>query len=328
MNQELVQTLRYKLQKRVKRLNVYDNHKYEHYHYGILQFWQFLNSKEIFKGLMLDIENRFSKYAKNAEVISNCDSQGTLLIDNEQESAATSYFVIKKCVESESNQLEYNIGRSILGGYDTEHAIENFQEYVIEPFYEYLDEQLDDQKVLLALLKKYKHKSEWFNRDRLHKLWSENTQKGEKLLALDLYEYLHEQGIEFMIEPFSISGEIDLVKIQTDEEPLIADAKIFNPEKDKSKPYLMKGLRQIYDYTMDYNESFGYLIIYKTCEESLNLSFSNKESLIPFVTVNNKTIYFVVIDIFPYKTSASKRGKLKTIEILESELIEYINDDK
>jgi hypothetical protein len=109
---------------------------------------------------------------------------------------------------------------------------------------------------------------------------------------MHLYEHLHDQGLEFSIEPASASGEADLVSAQNSDDPLIADAKIFDTNKSKGKGYLVKAFQQIYRYTVDYTKPFGYLIIFKTCEEDLRLALTNSEQLTPSVTYNNKTIFF------------------------------------
>ena len=98
------------------------------------------------------------------------------------------------------------------------------------------------------------------------------------------------------------------------------------PKKGKGKEYIAKGFRQIYTYTLDYNEPLGFLIIYKTCEEDLKLPFANQAQLTPFILHNNKTIFFLVVDIYPYSNSASKRGKLEFIELKEDDLWNVIED--
>jgi hypothetical protein len=251
-----------------------------------------------------------------------------LVFDNELENAAASYFVIKTCVESGDQRVEATVGFTYHRGTNLNEGLEYFKSLFLEPLYEYLDEQIDDQKAILALLRRYKHKCEWFQRDHLFTLWSEDTKRGEKNLALHLYEYLHDQGLDFVIEPSSVSGEVDLVAAQESDEPLIADVKIFNPEKGKGTAYIAKGFNQIYIYTLDYNEPFGYLIIYKTCEEDLRFALANQEQSTPFVIHNNKTIFLVTIDIFPYESSASKRGPLRTVEITEEDLIRIIEEEK
>ena len=83
-----------------------------------------------------------------------------------------------------------------------------------------------------------------------------------------------------------------------------------------------------YQYTLDYNEPFGYIVIYKTCESGLAISCSQQEQSTSFVTLNGKTIFFVIIDLYPHEKSASQRGKLRTYAISEDELIAEITDDE
>ncbi len=153
----------------------------------------------------------------------------------------------------------------------------------------------------------------------------DNTSQGESILALQLYQYLHDQGIQFNIESKSASGRIDLISSQSGKDRLLADAKIFNPERSHDCAYIIKGFRQVYDYMKDYNESFGYLVIFKTCEQDLSITTSYQESSIPFISHNNKTIFLVVIDLFNYPESASKRGKLKAFEIMPEQFVEALS---
>ena len=314
MDKEYIQNLRYKLQKRVRRIS---SSEYQVFHYVLRQFWGFLNDQPLLLGIMEELEHKAPSVEDEVEKLFS--SRVAIAFDSEVENATACYLILKKCVESEKNNIEISIGRNYNNGNYNDN-LESFKDIFVEPFYEYLDEHLDDNGFILALLRKYKHKCEWFQREFLYHIWSSNTQTGEKRLALHLYEYLHDQGIDFSIEPYSASGEADLVSSQLPNDPLIADEKIFNPEKGKTKSYLAKGFRQIYSYTMDFNESVGYLVIFKTCEEDLKLPFSKYSQSTPFVQHNNKTIFFLVVDIYPYKQSASQRDKLKVFELIEEEL--------
>lgn len=319
MDKEYVQNLRYKLQKRVRRVN---SSEWQVFHYVLKQFWGFLNDQPLLVGIMQNLEAKTAPIANDVEKIFS--SREAIVFETEEENTAASYLVLKKCVESVNAQIEINISHNYSNESKHNDALEAFKDIFVEPFYEYLDENLDDSGLILALLRKYKHKCEWFQRNKLYEAWSENTQKGEKILALHLYEYMHDQGVDFSIEPTSASGEVDLVSAQTSAEPLIADAKIFNPAKSKGKDYIAKGFRQLYNYTLDFNQPSGYLVIFKTCEEDLKLPFANQSQMTPFVQHNNKTIFFLVIDIFAYEKSASKRGKLEFVELPEDGLWENI----
>lgn len=318
MNETYIQNLQEKLQRRFTRLKSTD---YWLFHSSLKQFWKFLEDNSAYNGILQNLENKQSlkdkaeKIINDEQIFNDADPLG----NSELERAAISYFLIKKCAESKNKNIEVNIcenfGKS--GAYDP--MLVYFNKTFIEPLYEYLDEELNEQKVILPILRRYKHKCEWFQHDYLMNL-SKETRKGEKNLAYHLYEYLHDQGLDFTIEPHSASGIADLVN-QNPDNPLIADAKIFNTEKNKGKQYIIAGFNQVYTYTRDFNEAFGYLIIYKTCEKDLKFTLTSQTQSVPYVIHNNKTIFFITIDIFDYKKTASKRGTLQSVEITEDDLI-------
>jgi hypothetical protein len=320
MNQDYVQNLRYKLQKRIRRLN---SAGFLVFHYSLLQFWGFLQSQPIIVGILQDLERRYPALEEEASKV--VKGHQSIVVDDEIENAALSHFVIKLCVESENQHAEINAGSAYSHEKKYDDVLDVFRPIFLEPLHEYIDEQLDDQRAILALLKRYKHKCEWFKREELFALWQDDTRRGEKSLALNLYEYLYDQGLDFYIEPLSASGEADLVSSQTGEYPLIADAKIYNPEKGKGKEYLSNAFNQIYIYTQDYNEPFGYLIIFKTSDDEVRFSLASQEQSIPFILHNNKTIFFLLIDICSHEKPASKRGAIKATEITENDLISIID---
>jgi len=315
MDQEYIQNLRYKLQKRVRRVN---SSEYQVFHYVLKQFWGFLQDQPILVGIMESIE--VQAHLVESDVNRIFDSRDAIVFESELENSVACFLVLKRCVESDDDHAEINVAHNYSHESKYSEILESFKDIFVEPFYDFLDEHLDDSSLLLSLLVKYKHKCEWFQRESLLKMWEADTRRGEKKLAMHLYEYLYDQGINFSIEPASSSGEADAVSSQQGEEPLIADVKIFNPDKSKGKDYIAKGFRQVYDYTLDYNEPVGYLIIFKTCEEELKFSLPDSALSTPFVKHNNKTIFFLVVDVHAYEVSASKRGKLKFVEFTEDDL--------
>lgn len=319
MDKDYIQNVRYKLQKRVRRVN---SSEFQVFHYVLKQLWGFLHDQPLFLGIMQELSLKADRVADDVEKIFS--GRNAIVFDSEEENVVAAYLVIKRCVESDKNNIEIEIAHNYSNEGKHNDALEAFKDIFVEPFYEYLDENLDDSGFILSLLHRYKHKCEWFLRNLLYSTWEKETRKGEKLLALHLYEYLHDQGVEFSIEPSSASGEADLVSAQNTDEPLIADVKIFNPAKSKGKDYIAKGFRQIYTYTLDYNEPMGFLIIFKTCEEDIKLPFTNQAQKTPFVQHNNKTIFFLVVDVYPYEKSASKRCKLEFVELTEDVLWENI----
>src|SRR5208337_1815062 len=100
--------------------------------------------------------------------------------------------------------------------------------------------------------------------------------------------------------------------------------KLFWSDRSKGKSYIISGFNQAYVYACDYNEPCAFLVIFKMCSEGLNFLVPSTQATFPSMTVNNKTIFFVVVDIFEYGTSASKRGPLKSFDISERELVQSV----
>jgi hypothetical protein len=325
MNTSIVQQLRYKLQKRVRKVN---SSGFQTFHFSLKRFWQFLHSNEVFVGVL---DQASTLIATGNDTAQRILSGEALHGESEDEEVCMAYWVIRSCVESDSRaDNEIRVAHRYANNRSQDDDLEMFKDIFVEPLYEYIDEQLDDQRAVLGLLRRYKHHCEWFRRNDLLSISADEKarssepgrkSRGEKQLALHLYEFLHSQGLSFSIEPASISGEADLVSAQNSDDPLIADIKVFVPQSGKNKSYLISGFHQVYQYTLDYNESFGYLVIFKTCEEGLAFSYGQQEQSISFVNFNGKTIFFIVIDLFAHEKSASKRGKLRSYVITEQELV-------
>jgi hypothetical protein len=198
----------------------------------------------------------------------------------------------------------------------------------VEPVFAYLTEGLENNSMILALLRRYKHKCEWFERGKLDSLWrSVPSGKGEWVLKLHLYEYLHDVGLDFAIDPYADTGKPDLIASQDPDDALIADAKLFAGDVSSAKRALIHGFNQVYTYTGSYNEPFGYLIVFNTFDEDIRLIVDGSSQAVPFVEHNKKTIFVLTINICPTPTSASKRGALSPIATIErSELVRTIDN--
>lgn len=322
MNGEYLQNLRFKLQKRVRRLNSIDNSV--RFHFALKQFWAFLHDNPVFVEILRDLELRHPELSD--QIHNMLTNRNPLAFNREEEQAAAAYILFGICNGSGQQGLETEIGKYYVGSSRNSENLDAFRSVFLESLYDYLDEHIDDQRAILALLRRYKHKCEWFHRKKLYKLWEDNTTNGEKLLTMDMYDFLYDQGFDFTIEPSSVSGEADLIASQNTDDPLIADAKIFCPPS-KNTNYIIRGFNQVYIYTRDYNEPFGYLIIFKTCPEDIKFSLPNQTQSTPFITHNDKTIFLLTIDIFPHEASASHRGRLRSYEITKEDLVNLIESN-
>ena len=61
---------------------------------------------------------------------------------------------------------------------------------------------------------------------------------------------------------------------------------------------------------LQYNEPFGYLLIYKISDKNLRFSL-RLSSIIPMVIHNHKTIFLITIDLYPHDKPVSQRAPIK-----------------
>lgn len=311
MDPAFIQTLRYKLQRRIRRLNGIDTSRFG---MCLAHTWPFIRNNNLFMGILEPVLRHRADLEESAN---NIVSGQNVMAETELESVGIAFHVLDKTVQAEQPQHAIeNVGFSLDQCHDVNDAVNAYRELFLEPVYEYLDEQLDGHRATCALLVKYKHRAEWFARTELQAL----STQGERRLAEDLYRYLHDQGMQFHIEPQSTSGEVDLVADQTGEERLVLDAKLFDGDS-KGRAYLVTGFNQVYTYARDYNQSAAYLAIYQTAPVEPKFTFATSDSIFPYIEHNGKIIYFVVVDICDYNKPASKRGQCRVVEITRDHLI-------
>lgn len=315
MHIDYIQNLKNKLKSKVDRLNSTNNLSiFQSY---LRQFNDFLNSHSIFQGIINELISKEPEANKLAErVVKNRE---VIPINKENLNVATSYFVLKMCCESDNNEKPVEIGthysRESAG---VETALKQFNSIFLNYLYDYLEWKLDEQRLILTFLLRYKQRSEWFNREELNQICEKRPSIKEKSLKENIYMYLHDQGIEFTLEEtLPGAGIIDFIAKLPDGTPLLAEAKVFNLDKEDLK----RGVNQLKWYMDRYNGFFGTLVIFKVCERDIDFKF---KSLVPFthMVYNNKIIFPLKIDIYPYKQPASTRKILKPMEITE----EYILD--
>jgi hypothetical protein len=323
MHTEYLQSLRYKLQKRVRRVK---STGFETYALALRQLWRFLDREPPFNAIEAELMQRFPESGSTAQAIIteglvNADKKGLIKgpLADEDSWAAVSLGVLRRLPDVKDYRL---ISQFILPQTSSEYddSFSAFSDFYLIPFYEYVDERLDDPQFILGRLIRFKHLAEWFRRKELFTAWEQAPpRKGERTLATKLYEFLFTEGVNLHIEPWSASGEADMVSSQEGPERLIADAKVFKP--GESKKYILQGFRQIYDYCADYNAAIGYLIIFNTSDKQLRFGVSGSAAPLPRVVLNHKTIFFLVIDIYPHGETASQRPQPDVVEISEDEIL-------
>lgn len=139
MDSNLLQTLRYKLQKRLKRINTAD---YQIYHSIVGQTVRFLTEIKAVQGILADLERRVPSADADSERL----AAGKLVAsDTELERVALAYALLKRMVASDDPKAEALVGLSFSHSSKFAEGVQFFTEQFIEPLFDYIDETLDDR---------------------------------------------------------------------------------------------------------------------------------------------------------------------------------------
>ena len=228
--------------------------------------------------------------------------------------------------------LILNFGEYLTGDRRIEYddAIEAIRDVAVDGLYEYLDEQIDTRNVLYAVLLKYKQRSEWFRRERLRGITKNGLEgkTGERALALDLQEYILDQGVEFFVEPLSVSGEADLVLRDSEGRYIITDAKYISADATRSTILnkLASGFNQVSRYCNDFNEPSGFLVPFVLTATKIRLDLEESDGL-RYLSIGGKIIYYLPINIANLP-SASTEGQAEEILITADELVKEYQKKK
>jgi hypothetical protein len=309
---------------------------YPEFHSMLRQFWCFLHKHPVLNTLCETVEAtqpplQHPTWEHALIPLFTPHEKGEMLFfDNEDHHIAYCYQILRASVmEKNANhpqakiQMEMELARQYhpnppLAPPDW---LYNFYvKNILRPFVQHLQESLDSNKTILAILQRYKHKCEWFQRATLHELWNKaDPSKGEWVLKLHLYEYLYDNGVHFMIDPYSPLGKADLVSTQEGSERLIADGKLM--KEGTGRKAIIDGFHQVYKYTLDFNDPFGYLIAFNATDKDIGVVSDGMHQGAMYIEHNGRTVYIIIIDINPDPVSASKRGRLRAVAITKEELI-------
>ncbi len=244
---------------------------------------------------------------------------------NEEGRAKVCYGIIKRCVGDENINETLGWAQRFSSETKFDAMLRDLSEAVVDPFVDFLHDQIDDGGNVLYLIERLKLKAEWFRRKELYGLYQGDTSVGEASLDQVLRASLFDGGIDYPFsQPSSPSGKADIVAQLGSDDPLVLEVKVFDPGRSKGKSHLRQGFHQVLRYANDYNQSLGYLVIFNCSDKQLVIS--SEEALgtefPPRVTYGGKTFFVIPIDIHPDTTSASREQPASRLVIGWRELVD------
>lgn len=329
MDSELVQRTRYLLRSRFRRPQTCPDALFPQ---TCSQLVQWLNNHPITAGhlhalrrLESDAVQRIRQTAADLQGQVRSYSPGFYSAQSADEHAAVCLEIVTAIASFQSGEQhhaafvvtcygEYLTGNEHL---KPDEALRLVRDVAVDGLFEHIDEQLDARNVLLALLRKYKQRCEWFHRSRLIQASAEGLEgrSGERALVLDLHEYLVDQGVEFFVEPSTSSGEADLVLRDANGRYIIVDAKHLKPGDTTGdvRRKFSSGFHQVVRYCEDYNEPAGYLVGFDESPRRIHLELDEADGW-HYLSLGGKIVYYLGISIATLP-SASRAGRAEELRI-------------
>ncbi|MCW4017182.1 MAG: hypothetical protein NWF00_00630 [Candidatus Bathyarchaeota archaeon] len=284
-------------------------------------FFFFLRSKPLLNGLLEELRTNLPDFETTYN--SMAAKQRIILPATEKERVRLCLSFLEHCMNSgkDDEPFQIAVGVGFYGNGSTHFFIEQF----FMPFYEYLDQHIEDLSAVLYVIEKFKLRSQWFKRDQLFKLYNSDTSTGEAKLDKSLRGFLFDNGIEYPFSsPASDSGRADIVASLHTPDPVIIEVKVFDGTT-RGRNHIRKGFRQINEYMTDYDKDIGYLVIFNVCDKKLRFSLNCTDKPHRIIT-STKTVFIIDVDIYHDITPASQRPQLEIYEITEAQLLSMVDN--
>ena len=312
--------LRVRLQERRNRLY---KTGYRTYDGELLYLLQFLDGNQYTRSLLNELE--VSTAVDFEQWVSEQGIRNVQFPHSEAGRAKVCYGILKRCASDNNGEEGVRWTRAFSSETNFDAKFRDFTEAVVDPFVNFLHDQIDDGGNILYLLERFKLKAEWFRREELYGLYQGDTSVGESSLDQELRASLFEGGVDYPFsQPSSPSGKADIVALLGSDDPLVLEVKVFDPDRSRGKSNLRQGLHQVLRYANDYNQSLGYLVIFNCSDRQLVISSEEASGaeFPPRITYGGKTFFAIPIDIHPDIASASKEKPASRLTIGYKELID------
>jgi hypothetical protein len=299
------------------------NSREENFSNELKIFYEFMKSSTLLNGILLEVES--VNFDLDHYLHENAGRRSIPFPDKYIDKIALCNSLMKAFANREMGCLSslFTNMTSSRNVNDICHTIS--QQYFL-PLYKHILEKIENNGNMLYLLDRYRHRTEWFQKERLFTMYKDNTSHGEDLLTKDLQEYLHSQGIDYPFStPLSPSGRSDLIGLIESTDPLVLEIKLFDLNKGYGKEYIRKGLTQAYRYSLDYGKPVGYLLIFNLDEKDINFENASDEP-VKSIRIGDKLIYILVVNLFGHQKSASQLKKPLPY-IIEDSYLKNMNED-
>ncbi|WP_218108392.1 hypothetical protein, partial [Actinacidiphila rubida] len=209
---------------------------------------------------------------------------------------------------------------------DIDNMVRRLADEAFTPLFEWLAGRLQSRSSVVLTLRRYVYLTERFNRVGLNAQFLDRTATGEELYNDDLQKFLFQDAHYIThAKPRSATGEPDLVGELSGEDPIILDGKLYTG----SVAYIAKGVRQVYEYAVDYGKNVAYLVVFnRTSDRTLVVDGDGPTDSWPqYFELAGVRVYVVGVRALPPTTTASKMGPLKVAALTRGDVQKALVED-
>jgi len=305
----------------------------------LLRLWSYLNSNQLLKSLVDDLLKSDETVVLAIHLLDQTrveDALYRLTTATERTHAEVACNLLKLLDREKATIGDKLNSLSERVFYDpsTNNHYNSFKAEVVQSLCDYLGEKLAEQQAVFGTLLRYKWRSEFYNRQELADIAAKAPEHPdaddegktsldplEQRLKSDLNRYLHDQGIDFIIDPKLDRSMIDyLIQQDSTGRPILVEGKVYDGNR-RNKSKVAQGVKQSYGYAKDYQSQCIYYVVYNTAERGIRFALPQKSisNAIQPIEVRGVTIYAMVVDIFLHDKGMSKR-KQDYVDITDEDL--------
>jgi hypothetical protein len=309
------QTLQVQLQERYRRLakTGFDVYAREA---GYLR--QFIRRTPPLKAIVDTVERSLPELDPEAWIRENFSWQGYDWPETELGRAKVVWWLLNNWAEGGDPRT---IAHSLSNESNFTDALAEMTAAAVEPFVEYLQNELGAESDVLYLLDRYRRRVEWFEQSALYDACMADTRTCEAKYDRDFRRFLFEQGIDYPFsQPASASGRADVVSGLETDDPLVCDVKIYDGDS-RAIGYISEGVQQVLQYALDYGKTAAHLVIINLTDKDLELpSDGVTGEWPPRLEIAGVTAFLVAVRGKP-RASASQQGRARPIRVSRDQLV-------
>lgn len=303
MNTDRLTILRDNLERRYERLVAADGN---HVDRMLVSLWQHLQRDPITQGILASLLED-----KQAEVIAD-NTLDAPLQNRPPHDDVTDLAVqchLWKLVAADPDRAHQNVANLVHHYYycsaSGEREHDNIKAHLAGRVIDHVIERLSDQSLLFGTLVRYRVRSEVYNRSGLQALYDNGSGEAEKRLKSDLYLYLHDQGIDFVIEPEIDNSTLDVLATPCGDKKVV-EVKVFD-DGNRTKAKVAQGVIQTRGYARQHGVSRAYYVTYSMSQKHLVFEAPTVLPHLYEIRFSDSVVYALVVNIATPTESVSKR---------------------